>query len=358
MYFKYLRFLFILICFTAIKAFAFENLVYTWRGFPTEIGQGSIAINDLSTHASQINILSSQAYHIDEKGIVFGSQNPQMIQIAKASHIKIMPLVGNTNFDRKLTHIFLNDTVAQDRVIQSILQLCKENHFDGIQIDFENMSFLDRDAFTRFYQKIANALHQNGFQVAIAIVPMLTGDVPATDYLRGRYKYWSGVYDYAALGKISDFVTLMAYDQHGGITTPGPMAGITWDEAIIKYALQYIPADKISLGVPWHSGYWYTGKTSSHAPLHIIATNLTYTEMTRLLKDNNAVLHWDNEDKVNYAIYQKNFLYEYIFAEDAKSFNAKLDLVKKYKLRGISNWCLSEEDPAIWNVLPKKTGAS
>jgi spore germination protein len=365
MHFKYLKLptskisklLFILFCFTAMKAFAFENLVYTWRGFPNEIGQGSIAINDLATHASQIDILSSQAYHIDEKGLVFGSLNPQMLQMSKTSHIKIMPLVGNTNFDRKVVHVFLNDTAAQDRAIQSILQLCKQNHFYGIQIDFEGMSFLDRDAFTHFYQKITNVLHENGFHVAVAIVPMLTGDVPATDYLRGRYKYWSGVYDYAALGKISDFVTLMAYDQHGDITTPGPMAGITWDEAIVKYALKYISPDKISLGIPWHSGYWYTGKNSSNAPLHIVVTNLTYAEMTRLLKDNNATLRWNDEDKVHYAIYQKNFLYEYIFAEDAKSFSAKLDLVKKYRLRGISNWCLGEEDPAIWNLLPKKTFA-
>ena len=118
-------------------------------------------------------------------------------------------------------------------------------------------------AFTHFYQKVANVLHQNGFKIAIALVPMLTENPPASDYLKGKYEGWSGVYDYKTLGKSSDFVTLMAYDQHASITTPGPMAGVIWDEAIIQYALKYIPPEKISLGIPWHSGYWYTGKDSN-----------------------------------------------------------------------------------------------
>jgi spore germination protein YaaH len=337
-----------------MKAFAFENVVYTFRGFPSEIAHGSIAIDDLKNHASQIDILSSQAYHIDEKGVVYGSQNPQMLQIAKSSHIKIMPLVGNKNFDSKLVHVFLHDPAAQERALQTLLQLCKQNHFEGLQIDFEGMSFLDRDAFTNFYQNVAKLLHQNGFLVSIAIVPALTDDVPATDYLKGRYKSWSGVYDYKALAKSSDFVTLMAYDQHGGITTPGPMAGITWVESIVKYALNYMPPEKISLGIPWHSGHWSTGKESSTTPLHAVAIDLAYTDMIRLLRDNNVTLRWDDEDKVHYAMYRNHFLYEYIFAEDSASFGAKLDLVKKYKLRGISNWCLGEEDPKIWDLLNKR----
>jgi spore germination protein YaaH len=349
---KFNKLIIIFSLFIAMKAFAFENLVYTWRGFPNEIAQGLIAINDLKDHSAQIDILSSQAFHINEKGTVYGSLNPQMVQIAKAANIKIMPLVGNGNFDRNLTHLFLTDSAAQDRAINSILQLCKQNNFYGVQIDFEGMSFMDRDAFTHFYQKISGVLHQNGFKISIALIPMLTDAAPANSYLKARYEGWSGVYDYKTLAKYSDFVTLMAYDQHGSISTPGPMAGISWDETIIQYALKYIPADKVSLGIPWHSGYWYTDKDLNAAngnPFHAISVDLAYKDMVRILKDKNAVLRWDDEDKIHYAIYRSNFLYEYIFVEDAASFKAKLELVKKYKLRGISNWCLGEEDPAVWN---------
>jgi spore germination protein len=235
--------------------FALENLVYTWRGFPTEIAQGTTALNDLKQHIKKIDILSSQAYHINEKGTVYGEENPQMLKIARDANLKIMPLVGNSHFDRDKTHLFLHDAAAMKRALQALLKLCDENHFYGLQIDFEGMSFLDRDAFTSFYQQVAEMLHQHGYQVSIAIIPAIT-DTLSTEYLKGRHEGWSGVYDYVALGKVSDFVTLMAYDQHDGPTTPGPMAGLTWDEAIVKYALRFIPAEKLSLGIPWHSGYW------------------------------------------------------------------------------------------------------
>ncbi len=341
----------ILLLFTVFNAYAFENLVYTWRGFPSSISQGTTALNNLKAHANQIHILSSQAYHINDKGVVYGAVNPQMTAVAKAAHVKVMPLVGNTDFDRKLTHAFLTDAAAQERAIKSLLDICQKNHFDGLQIDFEGMSFLDRDAFTHFYTQVAEALHKNGFAVSIAIIPMLTDEAPATDYLKGRFSGWSGVYDYAAIGKVSDFVTLMAYDQHGGATPPGPMAGFTWDEAIIQYALKYIPANKLSLGIPWHSGYWRTGSGNSSA--HAVGTDLNYVDAARILQDKKATLAWDDKEKIHYAVYTSNYLYEYMFLEDADSFRAKLDLVKKYKLRGVSNWVLGEEDPKVWDVLPQ-----
>lgn len=333
----------------ASNAMAFENLVYTWRGFPTNIAQGTIAIADLKAHANKINILSSQAYHINERGVLYGSVNPQMTPIAEQNHVKLMPLIGNTDFDRKIVHAFLNDKAAQDRAIQSILALCQKQHYYGVQIDFEGMSFEDKDAFTRFYQQTAYVLHQHGFKISIALIPILTDEVPANDYLKSRYEGWSGVYDYTALGQSSDFVTLMTYDQHGSISTPGPMSGLHWNEVIIQYALKHIPADKISLGLPWHSGYWYTGKIEGNS-FGSISTTLTYPELTRLMKDNNVHLQWNDEDKINYAIFRHHYLYEYLFVEDKASYAEKLKLVQKYHLRGVSNWCLGEEDPGVWNL--------
>lgn len=357
---KLIKFFILLTYLLTLRAVAFENLVYTWRGFPTEIPQGIIAIADLKKHANKIDLLSSQAYHIDENGVLDGAVNPKMTAIAQAHHIKLIPLVGNKNLDRTIAHLFLKNPAAQERAIQSVLQLCKRNHYAGVQIDFEDMSLSDREAFTHFYQKIARVLHKNNFQIAIAIIPTLSEKPPMTDYLKSRYNHFSGVYDYKALGKSSDFVTLMTYDQHGGITPPGPMSGLTWNEAIIQVALKYIPAAKISLGIPWHSGYWYTGRDSDpenstdNKKIQVVQTDFSYADMQHVLKNNHAVLRWNDQDKIHYAIFINHFLYEYIYAEDAASFKAKLNLVKKYKLRGISNWCLGEEDPKVWDLLSTK----
>jgi len=43
------------------------------------------------------------------------------------------------------------------------------------------------------------------------------------------------------------------------------------------------------------------------------------------------------------------------YIEDSQSLKPKLNILKKYKLRGISVWVLGSEDPAFWNVLAKET---
>jgi spore germination protein YaaH len=54
---------------------------------------------------------------------------------------------------------------------------------------------------------------------------------------------------------------------------------------------------------------------------------------------------------VPYTFFENGGLFEYIFFEDARSFRAKVDLIKKYKLRGFSAWVLGNEDPKVWEVL-------
>lgn len=62
-------------------------------------------------------------------------------------------------------------------------------------------------------------------------------------------------------------------------------------------------------------------------------------------------LVWDDHSKTAHAIYDHNGLYEYLFLEDARSFQAKVDLAKQYHLLGISVWQIGFEDPKIWNSL-------
>jgi spore germination protein len=336
-----------------IEAFAFENLVYTWRGFPDHLRAGNIALADLKQHAKQIDIYSSEAYHITKTGQVIGALNARMLAVAEVANIKVMPLVGNTDFDRKNTRIFLHDTAAQERAIKTILKLCQNNHFYGVQIDFEGMSLEDRAAFSQFYIHVANTLHAQGFKVSIAIIPTITDLHTATEYLERRDKYWSGVYDYKVLAHHSDFITLMTYDQHGAPTTPGPMAGNAWSEAIIRYALNYIPANKISLGIPLHSGYWYTGSESADELIHSIGTTITFQKAREIINANNLHVTWNNTDKIHSAMYLHHYLYEYLFLEDAASFKEKVALVNQYHLRGLSNWCLGEEDPEIWRYVKR-----
>jgi len=332
------------------NAFAFENLFYTMRYTSSASQTG---FNDvfqiLNNHTTKIQIIASQAYVIKPDGSVSGGFNPLLLNFAKKNNIKFMALVSNPSGQEGLTHIFLQNKNARENAIQALLKECMNNQLYGIQIDFENVAAADKSLLTSFYQDLARRLHQYNFAISIAITPRIVDGEGNSPFQAARFKHWTGAFDYKALGKSSDFVTLMAYDQHEGGTTPGPIASINWSEATVKYALKFIPAQKISLGIPTYSGFWKTGRHGKGVSAN--GQQIEFSKVQKLLAQYNQTLRWDDNQKIYYTFYENDELNEFIFAEEARSFAEKYNLAKKYNLRGVSVWRLGIEDPKIWDVV-------
>lgn len=334
--------------------FGAENLFYVLRNnAPDRMTAAQTSLSSLTNHFKSIDILVPQAYKIDENGVVWGAIDPDVLDFANKHSMKVMPLITNTEFNKDVVHKFLLNPSAQISAIQSILDVCNKQHYYGVQFDFEMIAIEDRDALTKFYEAAATALHKKGFVVSFAIAPLVSAPPLASDILKKLYVNWEGAYDLKKLGEAGDFVSIMAYNQHGAPTTPGPTASIQWIEEVIKYALQSIPAQKISLGVPDYSTYWFTGTDTGNASgkTTVQSVGISYEKAIYLIHKYKVNLQWDDKSKINFSIYEHDWLNEYIFLEDKKSFEAKLALAKKYNLRGISIFDLGTEDPTIWDVI-------
>jgi spore germination protein len=306
-------------------------------------------IESFRSHLGSIDIVGPQSYKIDEHGILWGSVDRRILELASRNGIKVMPLIVNAGFDQPSFHSLLHDSASKRRAIESILRICSENKFYGIQFDFENIHVSDKDAFTDFYRETASVLHSNGFAISIAVVPRTSDNVGPTEYHKWIYEYWRGAYDYKALAQIGDFLSLMTYDQHTQRTTPGPVAGIPWMDAVIQFVLKGVPPSKISLGIPFYSYRWQPSYQNNMA--HVWGRSLDYLEARGLAERYSAKWQWDEREMVYFAVYPNDGLNEYLYLEDARSFAAKLALVKKYQFRGISVWRLGHEDPEVWKKL-------
>jgi spore germination protein YaaH len=309
------------------------------------------ALSIIAKHRQDIDIIISQAYHTDKAGVVTGYIDPNMLAFSHAHSIKLMALVTNSLFDSNVAHKFLLSKAAQQKALTSLVMLCKKNHLYGVQLDFEMVALKDKQALTNFYKTAANYFHQQGFVVSFAVAPTVNDATSLSSYHRRMHKVWAGAYDLETLGRYADFITIMTYDQHLGLVAPGPTAGARWVEEVIRHTLKYIPAGKISLGVPSYSRYWYTGLSSHSQKIRMQSSSIDYKTVQKLLQKRNARLKWDTNHKVNYAFYEHNWLNEYIFVEDVDSFRAKLALIKKYHLRGMSFFRIGMEDPDIWRAL-------
>ncbi|MGH2644315.1 MAG: glycosyl hydrolase family 18 protein, partial [Chitinophagaceae bacterium] len=333
------------------QKFQSENLFY--------VTNSQSGIKSFQDHASQISIIVPASYNIDQYGVIAGEVDSQVLIIANQNKVKVMPIVAS--FDQKGIHHLLNDSDAIQRAIQMMVEIGKANHFYGWQFDFENISFLDATAYTNFYQKAANALHENGLKISMAIVKAYYSYPAPGDpaYNRWIYENWKGAFQIKKLADIGDFISFMTYDEHTALTPPGPVAGLPWMNQMAQYLENiHVPMDKVSFGIPTYSDHWFPTWDETQGA-HSTRSEISYQSAERLLEKNHAVLHWMPDQGVAYAYWaMPNGVFNWLFLEDARSFTEKLKLIPKYGFRGISVWLLGEEDTGIWKILNENTEAT
>lgn len=312
------------------------------------------AYESLVAHIDRIDVVAPSAYNVEEDGVVWGDVDPRVIALAREHDVQIIPLIVNRGFNQETLHTLLVDDAARARLAASLAELCRRHDYDGIQVDFENLSINDRDAFTRFYRELGEALRPAGCGLSVAVVHRPDELPGPTQYHKWLFDSWRGGYDLRALGEIGDFISIMSYSQHTRRTPPGPQAGIPWVEDVVEYFLEFVPADKLSVGIPVGSQHWYTSYDEDIQPelARSYSRQLSHSWAMGMLERNNAELQWSDEHQVGYAFFPVGGTFEWIFLEDARSFRAKLDLMRRYELRGFSVWVLGPEDPAIWEALP------
>jgi spore germination protein YaaH len=308
-------------------------------------------------HADRISMVAPQVFTLDSLGNISGHIDPRVVERAHEKGVKLVPLVMNPGFDQPAIHRVLNVPGARRRAIRSLAALCRREHLDGIQFDLENIHVKDKGAFTSFARESADSVHRAGCTLSAAVVPRLGEDPGPTSYHTWIFDNWRGAYDYKALADTLDFLSYMTYAQHTGGSPPGPVAGLPWMEASLRYLLSLgVPPAKVSLGIPAYSDYWYPfydAKTGSR----MRGRDLSYAEGSSLLAKRGLQPTWDEKQKAPRAEWEEAGVFEYLWLEDARAFAAKMELVTRYHLRGYSVWVLGLEDPATWDVIGRAAGA-
>ena len=306
----------------------------------------------LVKNIDQITVLGPQVYTVDSLGIVFGELDSRVLALAKAHHVKVMPLVVNEGFNQPALRKLLADTAARARATRSLVQLCQQGGYWGIQFDIENVNIQDRDLLTAWYRETANALHRGGFILSIAVVHRTDDNAGQTAYHRFLQDSWRAGYDLAALAQSGDFISLMTYSENTRRTPPGPVASLEWMRANIDYFLKYVPREKLSLGIPTYGDHWYT-RADQTIPERARSWSETvgWTWGSGIAERHGATMQWDSVAGVPFAYFSNGGVYEWVFLENARSFREKMDLARSYRLRGFSVWVLGPEDPAVWDYL-------
>lgn len=312
------------------------------------------SVDSFLAHKDRIDILSPTWYQIDETGLVTGEPQPVVLKAAKEAHVTIIPLFALFNPEK--IHILLGDQKAQDEMNQAFVRECKENGYDGVNYDLEDVMWTDRDALSAMVRKTAEVLHKEHLQLQIDVVPNAPGHAGETAFGKWIFQEWRGAYDLKALGESVDLLCLMTYDQSTHWTTPGPVGGWIWTNENLEYALKFVPREKLSLGIALYGYRWYTGDpglNKKEKTSNITADYLSQPTAIYLRDTYGGKEQWDEADHTPWFYFYRDQMREWVFYTNKRAFNDRYLLARENHLAGICAWVLGNEDPEIWSTLPK-----
>jgi len=310
------------------------------------------SVESFLAHAAKVDVVVPTWYSVDAAGTVSGNPDDAVLAAARRANVPVMPIVVNPSFNQATIHKLMTTADASRRMIASLIEECKKNGYVGIQFDFENVNVTDRDALSGLVRDTASAFHREGLQLTIATVPNAPAQPGTGAFYRWIYANWRDAYDLRALGAAADLICLMTYDQQTRYTPPGPVAGWGWTVANLEYALQSVPKEKLSLGIPVYGYRWFAGDPGKEEKPNITAVYVKYPQIKEILDGMHPEVQWDSTDRAAWFWFYRDATREYVFYTDTRTFRERWNLVNERGLEGFCSWVLGAEDPGIWDVLP------
>ena len=308
------------------------------------------SVKSFTEHADKIDILVPAWYSVDGNGLVWGGPNAMVLATAAAHHVPVMPIVALMN--QADLHKLFTTPAARSAFIDSLRAESKKNGYSGFQIDFEDVAWTDRDLLSSLVADTAFALHREKLQLTIATVPNAPGSPGQSAYSHWLYANWRLGYDLKALAQSVDLICLMTYDQNTRWTEPGPVAGYPWTVQNLDYALQFVPKEKLSLGIPLYGYHWFAGDPGKEEKPNPTAEYIGQQDVEQYLAAYHPQVEWDAADRSAWFYFYRDDTREWVFYTDKRGFAERYNLARDRGLQGFCSWVLGTEDPEIWSMLP------
>lgn len=259
---------------------------------------------------------------VNESGRLYGSSTPPLLPSRGARprmHLVIFRLIepwilhACLDRNRPARALLLGDIAAS------------AGGYDGIQIDFESLRPEDGPAYLDFLAELKRRIPGKVLSVA----------VPAR-----MKKSESDAYDYGALATVADRVMVMAYDQHWETSRPGAIASLSWCGAVAAYAADYIPPEKLVMGLPLYGRAWQERKVN-RAVNYRTARELMKRQGIRGTGSSETGPSFEYTERVTVRVY----------FEDMNSLRAKLRLYGRRGISSVAFWRIGQGPPELWESI-------
>ncbi|MBX6748604.1 MAG: peptidoglycan hydrolase [Micromonosporaceae bacterium] len=304
------------------------------------LNQGTATV---ASNPSGIGEVSPWIYGLDQSGRIVIQYGPDMaadvannIEKLRYMNVRIVPSLANITdgaWSYEPIAGILHDALRMRQHVADIVQLVEREDYAGIDIDYEELRAADRDAFSTFVARLADALHAKGRILSVAVFAKTTDE--GSDERNVAQ-------DYAAIGRAADQVRLMAYDYHWPTSAPGPVAPVRWVRDVVQYAKSQVADRKIMLGIPLYGYDWSGGQ----------GRPIAWLDAVQLSRQHGVEPLYDQANHAPWFSYTDAGGQQHtVWFENRASTAAKLNVAKQAGIGGVYMWMFGSSDPGTWTSL-------
>ena len=285
----------------------------------------------LKNNISSLNMLLPLWMTIDSSAdTIVVNTEMRGAEIIKASGVPVVAVLSNffgDDFNGAPLHRILNDKVKENRIIADIIKVVQQNHFAGVNIDFEELQESSDEPLVSFMHDLYTRMH--------ALHLLVTQDVSP----------FNSDYNYKELVKYNDYLFLMAYDEHNSGSLPGPISSQKYIEAALENAVKQIDPHKLILAIAGYGYDWPKGDNGQ---------DVTYAEALSIAAESAAKVVFDtNTYNLNYNYTDENGIEHSVYFTDAATNFNTMRFATEYGVGGIALWRLGSADNRLWSFFNK-----
>ncbi|MCC2250653.1 MAG: LysM peptidoglycan-binding domain-containing protein [Bacillota bacterium] len=302
---------------------------------------GAQGAQEILAYGRLLTYVTPFTYSIRSDGTITELNDLPILEAAEATNV--LPLLVLTNFvegdfDSDLAATLLRSPELQEKLITILLEEMQEKGYQGVNFDFEYVYPEDRENYNNFLRRVVARLHPNGYLVTTALAPKIRSDQEGLLY---------EAHDYKTQGEIVDFIVLMTYEWGWAGGRPLAIAPINEVRKVLDYAITVIPRDKIMMGIPLYGRDWRIPWQEG-----TVARTVSSQEAIQLAATYGAEIQYNDTYQSPYFRYTDGDGQQHeVWFEDARSIQAKYDILRDYDIRGASYWVLGIPFPQNWPVL-------
>ena len=325
----------------------------TWHNVTNQDANNAVAQRIAQTKG--LTTLAPTWIHVaDTNGNISSIASADYVSYAHKQNVEVWMTVRD--FDggissEKESYELLSYTSRRETLITQLIAEALRVGVDGINVDFEKISDKCGEHYIEFIRELSVKCRQNGLVLSV------DNYVP---------KSFNTQYDRKEQGIVADYVVIMGYDEYyAGSPEAGPVSSYNYVKEGITETLKEVPAEKVISGIPFFTRLWKeTPKTEEELKSDKGTDAEQYSATVEsdaygmdnaqaVVKQAGVDTTWDKKAGQNYATWEADGSKYEIWLEDSKSIEAKLKLMKKYKLAGTAEWSLGQESSDIWNLIQK-----